>query len=52
MQRIANEKAELVDLISKEKPDVLCFQGTMLSKQTNFHSKNYNALIKEGHTNN
>ena len=37
-------------LISKEKPDVLCIQETMLSKQTNFNLKNYGGLFKEGHT--
>ena len=40
-----------MDIIAKEKPDVLCIQETMLSKQTNFNLKNYNGLIKEGHTN-
>ena len=40
-----------MDLISKEKTDVLCNQETMLSKQTNFNVKNYNGIFKEGHTN-
>ena len=39
-QAIANKKAYLVDLINKEKPDVLCIQETMLSKQTSFNLKN------------
>ena len=51
IQGIANKKEELVDLIGKEKPDVLCIQKTMLSKQTIFNLKNYNGLFKEGHTN-
>ena len=40
-----------MDLMSKEKSDVLFIQETMLSKQTNFIWKNYNGLFKEGHTN-
>ena len=48
---IAKNKQELVDIIAKEKPDVLCIQETMLSKQTNFNLKNYNGLFKEEHTN-
>ena len=39
-----------MDLISNEKPDVLCIQETMLSKQTIFNLKDYNGLIQEGHT--
>ena len=48
---IANEKAELMELISKEKSDALCIQETMLLKQTNFNLKNYNGLFKEEHPN-
>ena len=40
-----------MDLISKEKPDFLCIQETMLSKQTKLNLKNYNGLFKEGHMN-
>ena len=40
-----------MDRMSEEKPDFLCIQVTMLSKQTNFNVKNYNGLLKEGHTN-
>ena len=47
----ANKKTELIDLISKEKPDVLCIQENMLSKHTNLNLKKYNGLFKEGHTN-
>ena len=47
---IANKKSELMGLISEEKPDVLCIQETILSKQTNFNLKYYNGLFKEGHT--
>ena len=50
-QGIANKKTELTYLISIEKPDVLCIQETMFSKQTNFNLKNYKGLLKEGHTN-
>ena len=39
-----------MDVVAKEKPDVFCIQETMLSKQTNFNLKNYNGLLKEGHT--
>ena len=48
---IANKKAELMDLLSKEKPDVLYIQETMLSIQTNFNLKYYSGLLKERHTN-
>ena len=41
-----------MDLISKEKPDVLCIQETVLWKQTHFNVKNYTGLFKEGHVNN
>ena len=34
--QIANKEAELVDLTVKYKPDVLCVQETMPSKQTSF----------------
>ena len=47
----SNKKAELMDQKAKEKPDVLCIQETMLSKQKNFNLKNYNGLFKEAHTN-
>ena len=40
-----------MDLNAKEKPDDVCFQETMLSKQTKFNLNNYNGLFKEGHTN-
>ena len=40
-----------MDLIAHEKPDVLCIQETMLTKQTNFNLKNYNELFNKGHTN-
>ena len=40
-----------MDLISKELPDVLCIQETMISKQTNLNLNYYNVLFKEGHTN-
>ena len=50
-QGITNKKADLVDLKSKEKSDVLCIQEIMLTKQTNLSLKNYNGLFKEGHTN-
>ena len=40
-----------MDLISKEKPDVLIIQETMVSNQTNFNLNYYNGLFKEGHTN-
>ena len=40
-----------MDLIAKEKPDVICIEETMLSKQTNFNLKNYNELFKEGNAN-
>ena len=43
-------RRQLVDLVSKEKPDVLCIQETMLTKQANFNLKNYNELLEE-HTN-
>ena len=39
-----------MDIIAKEKPDVLRLQETLLSKQTNFKLKNYKGLLKEGHT--
>ena len=48
-QGIANKKAELMDLLPKEKPCVLYIQETMPSEQTNFNLKNYNGLFKEGH---
>ena len=48
-QGIVNKKAELLDLISKEKQDVLCIQETMLL--VNFNLKNNNGLFKERHTN-
>ena len=51
IQGIANKKEVLVDLIAKEKPDVLCFQETMLSKQTNLNLKKYMGLFKKGQTN-
>ena len=51
IQGKAKKKQELVDIIAKEKPDVLCIQETMLPKQTNFSLKNYNGLLDEGHTN-
>ena len=40
-----------MDLITKEKPAVLCIQETTLSKQTDFNIKNYNGLFKEGRIN-
>ena len=40
-----------MDLISREKLEVLCIQETRLSKKTNSNLKNYNGLFKEGHTN-
>ena len=40
-----------MDLIAKEKPDVLSIHETMLSKQTNSNLKNYNEFFQEGHTN-
>ena len=40
-----------MDLIAKEKTDVLRIQETMRSKQKNFNLKNYNGLFEEGHTN-
>ena len=43
-QRFANKKAELMKLISKEKPDVVCIQERMLSNQANFNLKYYNGL--------
>ena len=49
-QGIENKKAELVDLIAKEKPGILCNQETMLSKQKDFNLKNYIGLLN-GHTN-
>ena len=50
-QGITNKKAELMDLISKEEPVVLCIQEAMLSKETSLILKYYNRLFKEGHTN-
>ena len=50
-QRNITKKQELVDIITKEKPAVLCIQETMLTKQTNFNVKSYNGLFKEGHIN-
>ena len=50
-QRNITKKQEVVDLIAKEKPAVLCIQETMLSKQTAFNIKKYNGLFKEGHIN-
>ena len=40
-----------MDIIAKEKPDVLCIRETMLLKKTNFNLKNYKGLFKEKHTN-
>ena len=40
-----------MDLISKGKPDVLCIQETVLSKQINFNLKNYIGLFREGQKN-
>ena len=37
---LQKNKAEIKDLVSKEKPDVLCIQETMLSKLTIFNLKN------------
>ena len=51
IQGIAKKKQELVDIIAKQKPYVLCIQETMLSKQTIFNLNNCNGLFKEGHTN-
>ena len=42
IQGITNKKTELVDPITKEKPDVIYIQETMLSKQINFNLKKYN----------
>ena len=39
-----------MDLISEVKPDVLCIQENMLSKQTNFNLRYYNGFFKIGHT--
>ena len=50
-QGIANENTELLDLIAKEKPDVLCIQKTIIPKQTNFKLKYYIGVFKEGHIN-
>ena len=44
-------KAELMDLIYKEKPDFLCIQETTQSNQTNFNLKYYNGFFIEGHIN-
>ena len=49
--RNCNQETELKDIISKEKPGVLCIQGKMLSDQTNFDLKYYKVFFKEGHTN-
>ena len=40
-----------MDLISKEKLDVLCIEETMLPNQTIFKLKDHNGSFKEGHTN-
>ena len=40
-----------MDLKSKKKPDILCNEETVLSKQTSFNLKNYYGLFKEGSTN-
>ena len=46
-----NKKTEIMDLISKEKPDVFCIHETMLPNQTNFNLKYEHGLFQEGHTN-
>ena len=49
---IANKKAELINVTSKEEPYyVLCILEAMLSKQTNLILKYYIGLFKEGKTN-
>ena len=44
-------KQELVGLIAKEKPAVLCIHETVLSKQISFNIKDYDGVFKEGHIN-
>ena len=51
IQGISQKKQELVNLIDKEKPALLCIQENMLQKRTNFNIKNYNGLLKEGYIN-
>lgn len=51
IQGISNKKQELLDIISKIKPEILSIQETMLRKDTNFSLKHYNGIFKEGHTN-
>ena len=51
IQGISNKKQELLDIISKIKPEILSIQETMLRKDTNFSLKHYNWIFKEGHTN-
>ena len=48
-QGISNKKAEVCDLIDKSKPEILCVQETMLSKDSTFRIKHYTMLHKEGH---
>ena len=48
-QRTSQKKQELVDIVDKENPAILCIQETMLTKQTNVSIKDYNGLSKEGH---
>ena len=50
-QGTANKKADLFYLISKEKPDVVGIQETVLSSQSNFSLMYYNRLYNEGHAN-
>ena len=47
----ANKRVGIMDLISKAKPDFLCIQETILSKQTIFILKDYNGLYIEGYIN-
>ena len=44
-QGFANKKVEIMDLISKAKPDFLCIQDTILSNRTIFNLKDYNGLF-------
>ena len=48
-QGIGNKKSELCDIIERKKPDIICIQETMLSKNTQFGIKNYTMIHKEGH---
>ena len=50
-QGFANNTSELMDLISKEKSDVLCIHEAMLSSQPNFNLRYSNGLFKGGHKN-